>query len=618
MGMNNTTNSNNNSTGNTTTMSGSGGNATNTGTNNNGDLSALLPIFTELVALTNSIVGGESPTNLKQQISSAAASTAAAAAAASSGTNNNNAPVFMGGKFVTPSSSGGNQGGGGGAAGTTLSPESLKKVAALTASMQRGGDQQAQNQQGGRGQAVPPTSGGGVSMFSIFGDPRNNAAGSGNNNNNNAPNVPPIPPPPGGWPAGAAPAAAAAAAMAAFATSMGDVDGTGSQGGGQTGGYGFPTPPQTTGNAEVDSAAWLDYYDKCLRARGVKGGIAEFEAFAQLSNQGAAVTAAMQAQAAAAAAQNDNNNGKDNSEDNSLPDGFEFDGVDRRTWGKNNDDGIRVRGMTEEERQRIETERLALEAAEAEEREKKAAKKRDKKARQKERAKKEAEEKATAAAIKKREKGITSWRSRVVGACSGTGDAKKMDILVGESPYKNYVYDPNIDVQLVQGNRSQKQCQEEYLLIQLGWFLPNCLQKYQSSSSSSSTATTATAQPFSNNQAREKLLKYIISQSLDVILHQSPINQHKNAIHLAAYNNDVNFIEWVINSQKSSSEQGKRLSSDGDSLFMEHLEGLCSDGGWSPLHYATAGGATNVVELLLAEGVNVTTRTNRSLTCFNR
>ena len=615
-----------NNTAGSTTMSGggtattmSGGNANTGTTNNNGDLSALLPIFTELVALTNSIVGGESPTNLKQQVAAAAASTTAAA---SSGTNNNNAPVFMGGKFVTPSSSGGNQGGGGGggAAGTKLSPESLKKVAALTASMQRGGDQQAQNQQGG---------GGGVSMFSIFGDPRNNAAGSGNNNNNNnAPNVPPIPPPPGGWPAGAAPAAAAAAAMAAFATSMGDVDGTGSQCSGQSGGNGFPTPPQTTGNAEVDSAAWLDYYDKCLRARGVKGGIAEFEAFAQLSNQGAAVTAAMQAQAAAAAAQNNNNNGKDDSEDNSLPDGFEFDGVDRTTWGKNNDDGIRVRGMTEEERQRIETERLALEAAEAEEREKKAAKKRDKKSRQKERAKKEAEEKATAAAIKKREKGITSWRSRVVGACSGTGDAKKMDILVGESPYKNYVYDPNIDVQLVQGNRSLKQCQEEYLLIQLGWFLPNCLQKYQSSSSS--TATTATAQPFSNNQAREKLLKYIISQSLDVILHQSPndghdhhllvnlINHHKNAIHLAAYNNDVNFIEWVINSQKSSSEQGKRLSSDGDSLFMEHLEGLCSDGGWSPLHYATAGGATNVVELLLAEGVNVTTRTNRSLTCFNR
>ena len=101
--------------------------------------------------------------------------------------------------------------------------------------------------------------------------------------------------------------------------------------------------------------------------------------------------------------------------------------------------------------------------------------------------------------------------------------------------------------------------------------------------------------------AREKLTKYILSVSFESVLVQSPLTHNRNAIHSAAYRNDANFIQWIIDSQKNIS-----------------LDMLCEDGGWAPLHYATAGGAFEVVELLLREGVSVSTRTDPSLSHFTR
>ena len=178
--------------------------------------------------------------------------------------------------------------------------------------------------------------------------------------------------------------------------------------------------------------------------------------------------------------------------------------------------------------------------------------------------------------------------------------------------------------------------QEECLASQMGWILPICLQKYTSSSqqSLSSTDNTATTkqpqqQAFVNNLAREKLLRYILSLTrLDVILEQQDSatgttttttattggGGRRNSIHVAAYNNDVNFIKWVIDSHEKEDDESNISNID----KMTYLEGLCQDGGWTPLHYATAGGATAVVELLLSEGVDVKARTDRNLTCFNR
>jgi len=245
-----------------------------------------------------------------------------------------------------------------------------------------------------------------------------------------------------------------------------------------------------------------------------------------------------------------------------------------------------------------EEERKRQEEAEEEERKRelKASKRRDKKARQKERLKKEAELKAAAAAIKKRERTITSWRSRVIAACA-SGDARKMNMLIGESPYRNFTF----TLVLKEGgdeetNDDGPKNQEEYLLQQLNWFLPNCLQKYQTRGGASFDAL-----PFEFNVARELLAKYIISTSFDVFREPVP-TYSRTCIHSAAYANDVDFIKWVLQS-----------SNDNEKGF---LETPCTDAGWTPLHYATAGGAKSALELLMAEKCNVKARSNPSLTCF--
>eukprot|EP00984_Skeletonema_dohrnii_P019195 scaffold9118_cov139-Skeletonema_dohrnii-CCMP3373.AAC.4 len=245
-----------------------------------------------------------------------------------------------------------------------------------------------------------------------------------------------------------------------------------------------------------------------------------------------------------------------------------------------------------------EEERKRQEEAEEEERKRelKASKRRDKKARQKERLKKEAELKAAAAAIKKRERTITSWRSRVIAACA-SGDARKMNMLIGESPYRNFTFTPvSKEGGDEETNDDGPKNQEEYLLQQLNWFLPNCLQKYQTRGGASFDAL-----PFEFNVARELLAKYILSTSFDVFREPVP-TYSRTCIHSAAYANDVDFIKWVLQS-----------SNDNEKGF---LETPCTDAGWTPLHYATAGGAKSALELLMAEKCNVKARSNPSLTCF--
>ncbi len=515
--------------------------------------------------------------------------------------------------------------------------EAIRKMAALGATMQTWQQQQQQHQPNGNasdlervgeGTGTPVfsfTLGGGEpsathpktstsSMIGPLPPPFLSSAGEVA--------VPPIPPPPGGWPPSTVQAAAPlgydysiSPATVSTSTFPAFVDAAHLSG---------PCLPQIpmpmmSGSDTMNSEEWLEYFDAYLRNHGVKGGLDEFEEFARLSSQGAVITASMTAEGvimeniagdAAWHGQHPDPQDRwappglrDKDDAGHLPASFEYD--DSRYSSDTTDNVL------------SEQSRISLAIEEEEQRTKKAAKKRDKKARQKERAKREAEVKAALAAMKKREKVITSWRSRVVAACSA-GDARKMDALVGESPFKHYVYDPKSlcfdeaeeedDDDGNEKHDDMPKSQEEYLLKQMEWFLSNCLQKYPCPPSSSSTELTSTqAQPFAQNVAREKLANYILSVSFDIVLHQSPSSQNRNAIHLAAYMGDVDFIQWVIRSQ--SSRTGNDVS---------YLECMCLDGGWSPLHYATAGGAKKVVELLLQEGVCVTMRTDSSLTCFKR
>ena len=501
--------------------------------------------------------------------------------------------------------------------------EALRRAAAMSSGGGGGGGKR-QQQHGYQNQYS--SSGGGNSnnhkgssssstsspVFSmIFGG--NNSGGPMPPNMPQGVSVPPLPPPPGGWPPGAAPAAAAAAAMAAFASSFNtnDPNNRGPDGnfqmpnmagmGGSSGSNGQMPPP------DFGSAAWLDYYDACLRAGGLKGGIAEFEEYARMSGQPGMIPPTGGGGSSIASSGGGSHHhhhrsmpqdrpiprmGKEQ-DDDVVPAQFEYDD------GTNNDND-----STTQQQQMSEQELQELAIEEEEKKKKKAAKKRDKKARQKERAKKEAEAKAALAAMKKRDKAIASWRSRIVQAC-GNEDVRKMDVLVGESPYKNYTYDPT-EIYLPEEEEEDEdrpQSHEDYLVKHMDWFLANCLQKYQNIE-----FRIPQEQPFPNNSARECLAKLILSTSSNVVLLQGPGVKSRNAIHSAAYRNDADFIKWVIETCCGDNESDKK----------QYLESLCEDAGWAPLHYAIAGGSEDVVELLLANGCAVQTRTDRDLTCFNR
>lgn len=463
----------------------------------------------------------------------------------------------------------------------------------------------------------------------------------GNNNGGHSPTpipagaVPPLPPPPGGWPPGA-PAAAAAAAAAAFASSISN----NSDGGVGSSSTSSSNRGTTNANASVPlsdfpmsasdfgSSAWLDYYDACLRAGGISGGIADFEGTARLASLAAAMrdpppSASEGPSSRKRTERNANTLPQDrpvndhpskspngDGDDDDGPEGFEYDDRGNRkiicdSGGSGKDSELEVGDgvvMDEEQRQR-------LDAEVEEKRAKKAAKKRDKKARKKERAKKEAEAKAALAALKRREKTISSWRSRVVQACMG-GDALKMDLLIAESPYRNYVFDPSFfpvdDEDGSNPSDDQPQTEEEYFARQLEWFLPNCLQKYSNDWGEI---------PFPSNAAREKLSKYILSVSSN-LFHQPCLNQARSAIHEAAYNNDPNFIRWIIESKTETKKQ--KTKSTEKLPVMDYLETLCFDGGWTPLHYAVAAGSESVVELLLENGCDVHARTDPNLMSYVR
>jgi len=173
---------------------------------------------------------------------------------------------------------------------------------------------------------------------------------------------------------------------------------------------------------------------------------------------------------------------------------------------------------------------------------------------------------------------------------------------VGESPYRSHAHDGVAHEGTGEQGDSPAQSWEDYLANQMDWFLPNCLQKYPRRDASRRRES-----PFPDNLARERLAHYVLSVSFDVALRQPPPGRRRNAVHAAAYHNDAPFLRWIVRGCGAAAARKAAC-----------LASYCEDGGWTPLHYATAGGSTDAVELLLAEGAGATTRTERSQTCFNR
>mmetsp|Transcript_31094 Transcript_31094/g.37959 ORF Transcript_31094/g.37959 Transcript_31094/m.37959 type:complete len:1506 (-) Transcript_31094:75-4592(-) len=220
------------------------------------------------------------------------------------------------------------------------------------------------------------------------------------------------------------------------------------------------------------------------------------------------------------------------------------------------------------------------------ERARKAAKKREKKNRRKEKAKRDAAARAAQSAQRRREARITSWRSRVVTACSN-GDKGKLDQLLADSPFSGNG-----------GGGGEAESGEEDVTEHMEWLLPACVPKSYKGVGSQS-----------ERNARHKLALYVMTMSFSVIFQpvRNGRNDGRNALHVACQMGDVHFVKMVVDRKGAGKDQTTEN-------LKKRLNFVCKDAGWSALHYAAASGAIDVVEVLLAGGSDVKILTDASLT----
>lgn len=224
-----------------------------------------------------------------------------------------------------------------------------------------------------------------------------------------------------------------------------------------------------------------------------------------------------------------------------------------------------VKELTEEEMAELE-EGMSQERSKNSE----ADKRRGKKLRKREKLQQEAMERTQEVAQRKVHKQLQSWKSRVIQQASqNDAETFKMRCLLQESPL-NKCLSP-----------------EEHLESLLSYAID----------AESSTLHEKEASP------RNLLASYIVDNSLAVVLTPSSKNG-RTALHTACLEKDVYFVNLVLERAKQEN--------------VSCLELYCQDSGWTPLHCAVAAGSSVIVELLLAAGASVATRTDESQTYRTR
>ena len=219
---------------------------------------------------------------------------------------------------------------------------------------------------------------------------------------------------------------------------------------------------------------------------------------------------------------------------------------------------------------------------ESDDRERKAVKKREKKQRRKAKLKEEAAQKAAEAAQKKREKAIVSWRSRVVSACQ-SNEITKLDGLLQETPLRKLMEEDNNDDEAGTISTSS-------IISHLEFLLPNSVAKNR-------------AHVERGIEARLRLAEYVLHT--DLLLAFKPLRSGRTALHTACFHGDVRFLQLLFDKVDSyEPKEGK------DPLPESFLNLTCDESGWSPLHYAAVSGSSEVMELLLEKGSNLSTLTD--------
>lgn len=222
---------------------------------------------------------------------------------------------------------------------------------------------------------------------------------------------------------------------------------------------------------------------------------------------------------------------------------------------------------------------------EDEEKAKRAAKKREKKQRKKEKSRREAAIKAAEASIKKREKSIISWQSRMVTAFTG-GEVKKVDSLILENPFKEGKR-PQLDPDTYEYLDQKVLSHSDEVNESMEWLLNSCVVK-----------NTVNGKSTAWLEARNKLCMFIADMAYHIVF--EPKGESKSALHRACFTGDLTFVKIVIDHEKSPKD---------------YLAHSCEDLGWNALHYAAVGGQSDVVELLLRRGCGTGPCTNPSITC---
>jgi ankyrin repeat protein len=189
----------------------------------------------------------------------------------------------------------------------------------------------------------------------------------------------------------------------------------------------------------------------------------------------------------------------------------------------------------------------------------------------------------------------------VVSACQ-SNEVSKLDALLQESPLRklpgdndnnsnNNSEDDNDDenCNMTSKNRSLTTPHLEFLL-------PNSIAKNRS-------------QLERGKEARQRLANYVLTT--DVPIAFSPLRTGRTALHTACFHGDLPFMQLVL--EKLATYE------DTDSLLPEsHLNITCDDSGWAPIHYAALSGSTEMLEVLLAGGCDVSVITDDTHTWRER
>merc|ERR1712238_643297 len=109
-------------------------------------------------------------------------------------------------------------------------------------------------------------------------------------------------------------------------------------------------------------------------------------------------------------------------------------------------------------------------------------------------------------------------------------------------------------------------------------------------------------------ETRSKLSIFVFQMCYHVVFQYD--RNGRNALHCASFRGDVRFVQSVVD--QNEIEKKKDINKN---IASNCLNMRCEDMGWTPLHFAVAGGWFDIVEVLLAGGCDVYARSEPSLTC---